>query len=379
MDDSQFDDLARLLSPSRRSVLAALSTALLATLFRRYGAVETLAKRKKRRSRQADKPTKRDSGRVRADRKKKKKKKRRGGVIAPPASPPASPPPTSPPPVPPSPLPGCGNCDDGITCTIDTCDTPTGTCLHTPDDSRCGPHWVCDIQRGCICPAPRTACGPDCVDTQNDRTHCGTCANVCPIQAPQTCGMTGQCVQGICQRYGPEDECGAARCVDDEHIEVSVCLVGGCQSIILDCPGGCDPATASCRRPCSQDSECGSDRWCNGGRCQFTQGNGTACSAATPQQCISGFCVDGVCCDSACDAPPHTTRSCTTGNCVVSCSPGFANCDGNMNNGCEADLTSDQHCGQCGNDCATRTCGPGLHGECRLDVVSNTYRCECVG
>ena len=384
MDDSNIDDLARALSiPSRRTMLSAIVTAL-ATLCGRNSAEEALARRKKRRTKQADKSERRDSGRVRANNKRKKKKKtRRGVVTAPPSSPPASPPlPSSP--LPP-PLPGCANCDDGIACTIDRCDASTGTCLHTPDDSRCGQNWVCDIQHGCICPAPHTACGQDCVDTQNDRTHCGTCANACPIQAPQTCGTTGQCVRGFCQQYGPETECRVARCVwvppFDLQLEVGSCMGGHCQLITLDCPFGCDAATASCRRPCSQDSECGSDSWCNGGRCQFTQGNGTACSTSTPQQCISGFCVDGVCCDSACDAPvpANTTRSCTTGTCALTCNVGFDNCDGNMANGCEADLTSDQYCGQCGNNCAMQTCGSGLHGECQLNTVSNTYRCECVG
>jgi alpha-tubulin suppressor-like RCC1 family protein len=45
----------------------------------------------------------------------------------------------------------------------------------------------------------------------------------------------------------------------------------------------------------------------------------------------------------------------------VSCSAGFANCDGVASNGCEVNLnTSDSHCGACGRSCpASQTCSSG--------------------
>ena len=52
---------------------------------------------------------------------------------------------------------------------------------------------------------------------------------------------------------------------------------------------------------------------------------------------------------------------CNAGNCqVTACNPGFDDCDGNPDNGCETDLAmSASHCGACGNRCVGgRSCCP---------------------
>ena len=54
------------------------------------------------------------------------------------------------------PPPACGNCDDGIACTIDNCNAGTGQCEHTPinamcdDGNACNGFEICDMGIGCM-------------------------------------------------------------------------------------------------------------------------------------------------------------------------------------------------------------------------------------
>jgi len=71
-------------------------------------------------------------------------------------------------------------CDDGISCTIDSCDSETVECIHTPDDSLCDDgQWcngkeTCDVKLGCkqgIAPNcdDEDPCTTDACDEVNDR------------------------------------------------------------------------------------------------------------------------------------------------------------------------------------------------------------------
>jgi hypothetical protein len=75
--------------------------------------------------------------------------------------------------------------------------------------------------------------------------------------------------------------------------------------------------------------------------------------------------VDGPAATAACaDVPRAETSACTAGECViVECEDGFRDCNGEYDDGCEADLTgSTTHCGACGmmcdpgEACVDRTC-----------------------
>ncbi|MDP3275777.1 MAG: hypothetical protein Q8Q09_11315 [Deltaproteobacteria bacterium] len=121
---------------------------------------------------------------------------------------------------------------------------------------------------------------------------------------------------------------------------------------------------------------------------------GTACPAAGPSQAVA--CLAGTCrstceagfddctmapgcetnlgtstehcgrCNSRCSLPNATAR-CTTATCdIASCATGFANCDGDVSNGCETSVTSISNCGACGTVCsfanATPVCTAGACG-----------------
>ncbi len=59
-------------------------------------------------------------------------------------------------------------------------------------------------------------------------------------------------------------------------------------------------------------------------------------------------------CGLVCPSGPHATASCAAGTCGFACAPGYENCDGDPQNGCEAHLVDDvMNCGACGNVCPT--------------------------
>jgi hypothetical protein len=56
-------------------------------------------------------------------------------------------------------------------------------------------------------------------------------------------------------------------------------------------------------------------------------------------------------CPTTCDNP-HGTADCSGGACQIACESGYADCDGDRTNGCEADLSRDvDSCGACGQAC----------------------------
>lgn len=83
-------------------------------------------------------------------------------------------------------------------------------------------------------------------------------------------------------------------------------------------------------------------------------------------------------CDAACPASvPNGSVACLGGACAVTCAPGFDDCDGAPDNGCEARLTTAAHCGACGNACggATPVCG-GNPPSCQAACPAGTELCD---
>ena len=237
--------------------------------------------------------------------------------------------------------------------------------------------------------------------TSTDLLHCGGCNNACT--QGRGCQM-GACTTAVCQadradcNGQPGDGCEVTPATDANHCgacghacalahAAAVCAGGAC--VVAACDVAWADCDASPSTGCEQDI---ASSVANCGAC----GRACAVAHATPS-CAAGVCGIASCdaghanCDgSAADGceidlrsdalhcgacgnrcvVPHATARCAGGGCgIAACDPGFADCDGDAGNGCEADLAGVANCGACGVSCgarhhATPTCGPGCGFVC---------------
>jgi len=158
--------------------------------------------------------------------------------------------------------PGCGDCDDGVACTLDTCDQATPGCRHQPRDGDCPAGQVCDPARGCVevaaCASAaecddQDACTLDSCDPLLGCTHAAVGCDDQDACTADTCDPATGCVhpQVACDDGDPctTDTCDPA--TGCAHAQVAcddgdVCTTDACEpasgcSHALDCA---DPACA---------------------------------------------------------------------------------------------------------------------------------------
>lgn len=184
-------------------------------------------------------------------------------------------------------------CNDGVDCTVDTCDTSPpapidGICRYTPDDGFCDTGLFCSARR----------CDPvlDCVFDH----HCfsGT-GNPCPnpAQCDENTDTCGGC-------YPPIVSASGAR-----YLDVSVNPLQGSTPLAIRVIGDCDDPETSCvaryvQSKCSGGANnglnCFTDVDCPR-RCSGGSNNGNPCS--TDSQCPFGTCT-GHCDGGPLDAAP---------------------------------------------------------------------------
>ncbi len=196
------------------------------------------------------------------------------------------------------------DCDDGFTCTIDSCNDTTGTCDNTPDNAGCDDTiWcngdeVCDPANGAADMYGCVAAGPRCVDGLNcTYDHC--------VEYSQQCYFYVDCFGGV------------------------ACTIGACGA-----DGECEYT--------NNDAYCDDGDFCNGAQvCDPPNGGADGCTVAVPEDCDDGqYCtVDS--CDSvagACvntpnnancdDFNPCTDNICTASGCIFV--PNHGLCDNNV-------------------------------------------------
>jgi hypothetical protein len=106
---------------------------------------------------------------------------------------------------------------------------------------------------------------------------------------------------------------------------------------------------------------------CRTGVCGYTCLAGWAdCDGDAANGCevhLVGDVANCGACGHACAALANAKPTCAQQACSFVCDSGFANCDGNVSNGCETDLGTVANCGACGNACkapnATAVCSGG--------------------
>ncbi len=288
---------------------------------------------------------------------------------------------------------GCGKaCPASATCQSSVCVCPGsgeancgGTCtneLYDPFNcgacgTACATGVTCQPPGTCTCVGATSMCPVNnvmtCVNTASDPNNCGMCGKTCPGGA--SCSG-GSC---ICAAKGTDTVtmCAAGGTCIDLTIDANNC--GRCGQVCptgTHCSGGgcvCTGTLALCGTTCvdttTDNANCGAcGHACpSGSACQ-----GSTCVCASPLTMCSGACVDenndvancGACgkkCSGG-NAAWRCSQSGTTGACAISsCNAGFADCDGNPANGCEAALASDAtNCGGCGRQCPlTASCTTG--------------------
>jgi hypothetical protein len=127
-------------------------------------------------------------------------------------------------------------------------------------------------------------------------------------------------------------------------------------------------------------NKCAAGQMCSGGQC--------APACAEGQTGCDGRCVDTTsdpancgACGTKC-ASAGVANACVSGQCTFgACKPGFADCDGDLANGCEKSVDADMaNCGGCGIEClpAHATGGACTGGACGYAACESTFA-DCDG
>jgi hypothetical protein len=259
-----------------------------------------------------------------------------------------------------------GDAHDGCETYLAGCDTSNcGGCGIT-----CAPGVPC-LHGTCGCPFGTTACGPitkcgdeiNCKETDIDPTNCGSCGNVCPPppDEPLPPHMTFvPCERGKCN----QEDCatGYADCNHD--------LKDGCEINVLTDNDNCGVCGA----------RCGAGQSCFNGVCLCPAGTvqcmaeqGVTCASLDDDPFNCGACRHECPIPDALLGEAHVRATCKLGQCGTACDEGYADCDGNVSNGCETYVWSDpNNCGACGVRCDIGGGQPCIRGQCALAPCTPT-------
>jgi Cys-rich repeat protein len=232
----------------------------------------------------------------------------------------------------------CGGC--GMACRPAHA---TGACAASVCTvSACQPGWGdCNVTPGDGCEVSLAA----------DPAHCGACGTVCAFDHA-TAGCAGGCYLAACT-FGWDD------CDSD--------VSNGCEQRVIDdikncgaCSHSCPPAahaTVGCFNGNCQLASCAQGFLdCNGNPqdgCEVTGAMDVSNCGACGNVCAKGqVCRNGGCTCPNCNFPNARSR-CINGMCAIGdCLPGWGDCDGNPQNGCETPTGNDpRNCGGCGKSC----------------------------
>jgi len=219
-----------------------------------------------------------------------------------------------------SPTAGCvqspKNCNDNNPCTTDTCDVPTGNCVHTPlpgcttcnctstdpcNPQKCGPTPGTCVTVPVVCPINKCAT----ITPKNINGNC-VCVPTNPLVCPPV--PAGQCGDNVCNpATGQCSVQGGRVCNDNNPCTTDTCaLVNG----TLTCT-----FTAI---PCAGDSPCSRQKCINQngvGTCVPDTSSGINC--ATASACVSGVCntATGQCVYTTNPCPNLNSTTCSRNVC----------------------------------------------------------------
>jgi len=266
---------------------------------------------------------------------------------------------------------GFGNCDDDATngCEVNlahdvlhcggTCATAV-VCPTTGGNNRVCNGGICGFD-SCTAPLATCSTGGTCgTNLSNDVNNCGACSTKCSFNNAAASCVSSVCTMGLCTaNYGDCDKNPANGCESSLKTDLNNCGTCGNKCNLAN-------ATAVCTNGgCAIAS-------CNAGYydCDGVASNGCEVNLKTDIKNCNA-------CNTACSAA-NGTASCTNGACGITCNAGFDNCDGNVANGCEVNLKTDtSHCGTCPTVCTASNGTPACNnGTCGIVCASGYGDCD---
>ena len=295
-----------------------------------------------------------------------------------------------------------------VPCLVDE-QCPAGKlCRSTPNSATCVPG--CNDDARCNGAAgdggaggPLKCCGGQCLDVTSDAHNCGGCGTACMSSHTQSSCVGGACMNGMCSagwadcNKDPMDGCESYLRVDAKNCGgcgmaceiknavagcAGTCYLRACNFGYDDCNGdlkdGCETAVVSdakncggcgqvCKAVANAKSACINAACtitgCNQGfadcdgkpanGCETAVGVDKANCGACGNVCGANLvCVNGGCTCQQCNIPNARTK-CVNNQCVFDqCLAGYADCNNNVNDGCEVNLNGDaNNCSACGMAC----------------------------
>ncbi|MBL8949600.1 MAG: hypothetical protein JNK82_02410 [Myxococcaceae bacterium] len=298
----------------------------------------------------------------------------------------------SPPPVP------CTECS-GVCVDLQNDSAHCGSCTTAcaaGEVCRAGTCKVTVTPQGCV--SPQIECSDVCVDPRNDAANCGACGTTCAaMNVNASYCAASACTYGACNAgfldcdgnrvNGCEAACNpanasGARCGSGGACDYTACLAG-----FDDCDGN---RANGCERALDSITSCGScTKVCRPANARVYVDAGSGDAGSTDAGTVDAGTIDGGTIDGGVDAgapacggdagpcAPTPGAACSMGQCgFEQCVPGFGDCDGFAENGCETNVRTDsRHCGACGTVCA----GACIAGRCNkrafitFDAVLATF------
>ena len=215
------------------------------------------------------------------------------------------------------------------------------------------------------------------VDCGAPESGCGACDD------GDSCVKAAGCLSGVCK----SGECAEPACNDKvKNAEESDIDCGGSMCNRCDAGSSCDVDD-----DCAQPPDPESFATCEAKVCTLTCGNPLFgdCNTKTSDSCetnlLTAIAHCGACGETC--SPDNAVGQCVAGNCLIdTTAPGteegclgtYANCNGETDDGCEADLSSDaETCSSCDVACSATNGTPDCDaGVCNIDCASGFDDCN---